>query len=135
MSGQTSLGGGGEHAWNIVKINGRNYYLDVVWNLASRENGFRCYDYFNLTDSAIAVDHFDYRGTPICSDRKENYFEMNGLEATSERQIKKLIKSQIQNEKREIYYRLTSKTWNTMDYVARKSIKYALDLCSSDFHG
>lgn len=60
---------GWDHAWNIVKINGRYYHLDTTWDdpvTSSGENLLR-YDYFNLSDSQISKDHFwDKEKYPAC---------------------------------------------------------------------
>ena len=43
------------HMWNAVQLDGEWYHLDVTWN--DTLAGFISHEYFNLTDSAIAVDH------------------------------------------------------------------------------
>ncbi len=45
---------GGNHAWNIVELDGDHYNVDVTWNDA--DFGFN-YNYFNITDSQISADH------------------------------------------------------------------------------
>lgn len=58
------------HAWNIVEIDGHYYHLDTTWDdpvTPTGENWLR-YDYFNLSDSEIAKDHFwDRDKYPTCS--------------------------------------------------------------------
>lgn len=47
------------HMWNIVRIDGEWYHLDVTWDdpvTISADPGCR-YDYFNLTDEYISEDH------------------------------------------------------------------------------
>ena len=67
------------HAWNIVKVNGNPYHLDATWDIANSTKSSVCYDYFNLTDEQIAIDHRDFRDTPKCSALSENYYHKNGL--------------------------------------------------------
>jgi len=52
------VGGWGGHAWNIVKIDGKYYHLDVTWDdPVPDEKGRVLYWYFNLTDEQISNDH------------------------------------------------------------------------------
>lgn len=45
------------HAWNILKIQGVYYHLDVTFDLTlSRYGAFR-FDYFNLDDKQMFKDH------------------------------------------------------------------------------
>ncbi len=47
------------HMWNLVRIDGAWYHLDVTWDdplVLSAENVQR-FDYFNVTDAKIAIDH------------------------------------------------------------------------------
>lgn len=48
VAGRTS---GGDHEWNIIKLDDGYYHVDVTWMQASGER------YFCLTDDEIAVDH------------------------------------------------------------------------------
>lgn len=67
------------HAWNIVKVNGNPYHLDATWDIANSTKSSICYDYFNLTDKLISIDHRDYHETPKCFTLSENYYTKNGL--------------------------------------------------------
>ncbi len=54
----TGTADGGDHAWNIIEIEGEFYNIDLTWDDSiSEAYGSRVYTYFNLTDSAISVDH------------------------------------------------------------------------------
>ncbi|WDV45688.1 S-layer homology domain-containing protein [Clostridiaceae bacterium M8S5] len=44
------------HAWNLVKIDGKYYHLDVTWD-DDDENQKACYDFFNLTDEEMRKTH------------------------------------------------------------------------------
>lgn len=57
----------GRHAWNIVKIDGKYYHLDVTF-MAGAGGGVFCNRYFNYTDEQISEDHKWERSCyPICS--------------------------------------------------------------------
>ena len=45
------------HAWNVIRIDGKYYHLDVTFdNTLSRDDAVR-YDYVNLADKQIFRDH------------------------------------------------------------------------------
>lgn len=70
----TGKAGGGNHAWNIVRINGAYYHADVTWDDAY-ENSISC-GYFNLTSAQMLNDH-TLKDTPymlpICTETTHNY--------------------------------------------------------------
>lgn len=43
----------GDHAWNIIKLGGRYYNIDVTWDDTTPST----YDYYNKTDKEYAVTH------------------------------------------------------------------------------
>ncbi len=49
---------GGAHAWNIVKINGEYYNVDISWDdsLSNGDSG-RSYRYYNVKDSKFSLSH------------------------------------------------------------------------------
>lgn len=62
------------HSWNCVWIEGKPYHLDVTWDTTLTQPGGPVrYDYLNLDDGAIALDHYDFSG-PACTDRAGSYF-------------------------------------------------------------
>jgi len=57
------------HAWNIVKIGGNYYQLDITWDDPITPDGRpnKTYEYFNITDAKLALDHV-WSGTyPRCT--------------------------------------------------------------------
>lgn len=61
----------GNHAWNMVRLNGEWYCVDPTWDLnpgiATRDGEtFVQYEYFNVTSQHMAdTDHqWDYDNTP-----------------------------------------------------------------------
>lgn len=65
-----STGYAGEnHAWNIVKLDGRYYNVDVTWDDTKPDS----YDYFNRTDADFAETHIRKRLSvylPVCDGTK-----------------------------------------------------------------
>lgn len=87
---------GGAHMWNLARIDGQWYHLDVTWD----DNGeLPAYRYLNLTDKMIQEDHTIYpqAGTdesrsaqeiynlplPSCTSEKANYFRAKGVKIDS----------------------------------------------------
>jgi len=73
------------HAWNIVKINGKPYHLDVTFDMsmmaqgnAALKNQVKRYDYFNLSDGDIKKDHVIKGIAPACT-TVGDYFSVNSL--------------------------------------------------------
>lgn len=74
--------GDGDHMWNIVKINGNYYHLDLTWDdpvSSNSSSSMSVHTYFNLTDDAIGINHSDFSYTPGCTATDENYSIKNGL--------------------------------------------------------
>ncbi|MBO5459732.1 MAG: hypothetical protein J5981_05735 [Lachnospira sp.] len=54
----TGYANGGNHAWNIVYIDGKYYNVDLSWDDSLGDiSETISYAYFNLSDKAISVDH------------------------------------------------------------------------------
>jgi len=84
----TSRGSG--HAWNIVKINGQYYHLDVTWDDPITKDGTNLltYRYFNLNDKEMAKDHsWDKNIYPACTDTEFNYYVYNDLIVSDKNQF------------------------------------------------
>ncbi len=78
----TGTADGGDHAWNIISIDGNFYNVDLTWDDSISESyGSSVYTYFNLTDSEIGVDHS--RSTlsanlPACTSTEMSYTNVYG---------------------------------------------------------
>lgn len=113
VTGCATSGGGAyeNHAWNIVWLNGKTYYVDVTWDDASvknsdstyRETGIS-YGYFNINSEMLAKDHIINKSCrydsasgnyllsaidngyelPSCTSLDENYYKKDGIWLTSE---------------------------------------------------
>ena len=54
----TGTASGGDHAWNIISVDGDFYNVDLTWDDSISESyGSSVYTYFNLTDEEISDDH------------------------------------------------------------------------------
>lgn len=89
-----ALSGSGQrigHAWNMVTIEGETYHVDVTWDDPLMKDGSQVlsYSYFNLTDEAIAQDHFwERREYDTCSATAFNYYVYNRQVVYSKSQLK-----------------------------------------------
>lgn len=70
------------HMWNIVKINGNNYHLDVTWddNDQTDSPDIKTHLYFNVTTKQISTNHFNIKPENIdCTATEFNYARAEGL--------------------------------------------------------
>ena len=78
------------HMWNVVRIDGKYYHLDVTFdNSLSKDDVIR-YDYVNLSDSQIFRDHEPviYK-LPVCSDADHTYYREKKLSWTKYEDVRK----------------------------------------------
>ncbi|MBD5470646.1 MAG: hypothetical protein HDR19_05910 [Lachnospiraceae bacterium] len=89
----TGYTGAERHAWNLVRVNGKYYYLDPTWGDASysysgsegMENAVFLppinYDYFLVTTNEITRTHSfeDLVELPSCESTEDNYYVREGL--------------------------------------------------------
>lgn len=54
------------HAWNLVNIDGIPYQLDVTWDMGRCVGDEISYEYFNLIDELMEVDHIPENILPRC---------------------------------------------------------------------
>lgn len=78
------------HAWNIVRIGGKYYHLDVTFdNTLSNEHGIR-YDYFNLSDAQFFRDHEPVIWkVPACEDGEHTYYREKKISFTKYEDVQK----------------------------------------------
>ena len=81
------------HTWNIVKIGGTYYHLDVTFDNTlgkDRETSEIRYDYFNLDDSQIFRDHEPLIApAPHCGDHEHFYYKEKKLSFTKKEDVYK----------------------------------------------
>ena len=58
------------HLWNAVELDGEWYYLDATWD--DQEDEFQRYEYFNVDDELLSVDHTLSRSFTLMSDDEIN---------------------------------------------------------------
>lgn len=130
--------GNERHEWNIVKLDGEYYMLDVTWdNPYSDEKGKNkstgiSYDYFNVTNDMIAQSHsWDKEKYPIAKGTKYNYFKYNNMVANNYDEFKNLVIKSIKQGKKDISVYVNSFNANTykLEFIFdhhRGSISYSV---------
>lgn len=99
------------HAWNLVRVNGKYYYLDPTWGDASYsysgdenpdDETFSPsinYDYFLVTTDEILRTHSfeDIVELPVCDSMEDNYYVREGLYFTGydEQQLENIFDSEL----------------------------------------
>lgn len=101
----------GPHAWNIVKLDNTPYHIDVTWDIGSvtSANYKNSYDYFNVSDDIISIDHKAYDELPKCKSLELNYFTKNKLVFNSKIQLLAYIGKALASGKTEFYFRVEGK--------------------------
>lgn len=69
------------HLWNMVELDGEQYFLDVTWDDPDFEDSSSpSHLYFNVTESFISETHSDFDSNSVhCTGTKYNYFVYNNL--------------------------------------------------------
>ena len=71
------------HAWNILRIGGNYYHLDVTFDNSLGHDGIIRYDYFNLDDTLLFRDHEPVMyQAPGCGDGGRFYYKEKKLSFT-----------------------------------------------------
>lgn len=78
------------HAWNIVRIGGKYYQLDVTFDNSLGHGEVKRYDYFNLEDKQFFKDHEPViYETPRCVDGNYFYYKEKKLSFTKPEDVAK----------------------------------------------
>ena len=93
------------HAWNVIRIGGQYYHLDVTFdNTLSKKDPVR-YDYVNLSDSQIFRDHEPVIWTvPSCTDGDHTYYREKKLSFTKIEDVKKRAMQAAKKKKTLIFH-------------------------------
>lgn len=116
------------HAWNIVKIDGDYYHVDLTWNDPITQDGtdMLSHNYFNLTDKELAEDHFwDRSKHPPCTATKYNYFFYNNIIIDNYQDFCVQIQDSLQNRIEEISFKVND--YNKDVYDIRSAVKKAFN--------
>ncbi len=127
---------GGGHAWNIVKIDGDYYYMDVTWSdqsdtiQAVRRDTYNL-NWFCVTSEELLVRH-DLKycpiEMPICTATRANFFCHNGwmLESYDLEKLKEITKAAVEGGLMFVSFKCTKKS--VFDEVKNKLFTVGTDL-------
>jgi len=82
------------HAWNIVRINKKNFHLDATFDMGVTKKQVR-YDYFNLSDSWISIDHELPGGLPKCTVSGQDFYAIRNMTASSPSEFIAIIRKNL----------------------------------------
>lgn len=104
-----------DHAWNLVKIDGRNVHIDLTWDICLSEEDHVRYDYFCLNDKSIFRDHLllDEDFFPKADNESFDYYKNAGCDISDENELRKYINDSINSSMGYLCYRVQEKS----DYV------------------
>ena len=72
------------HTWNVLTIDGKRYHMDATFD-NSLQRGVRRYDYYNLDDRHIFLDHQQLvLPVPACTEDKGYYYRSVSLTKTED---------------------------------------------------
>lgn len=94
------------HAWNMVKIDDKPYYVDLTWDINLSDKDIIRHDYFNLTDTDIAIDHSIDKSLPSCKAHDDNYFYKNGLIITRRSDLRRIVADKITKGENSIEFKI-----------------------------
>jgi hypothetical protein len=94
-----------DHAWNMLKLEGQYYHVDVCWDdvIATEGHGIRSYSYFNLNDQDMSQDHsWNRQQYPVCNAGSYNYYFYNNLLVQDYQAFKTRLNSLLSNGNSEL---------------------------------
>jgi len=91
------------HAWNLVEINGKDYFVDVTANdPINNENNYMKYTFFNVPFSFMTKGHTFEKDYPFVNSIEDNYFFRRGLYFESIESINSYIYNELSKDAEEI---------------------------------
>lgn len=122
------------HAWNIVKIDGEYYHLDLTYDDPVTEDGTNVlkHDYFNLPDSEMMLYcDWDKAAYPACTSTENSYFTKYNMVARDKIAFSKAVQNGI--EKRHSTIELKVLDYSQSNYT--RSDIYDIVFLSKDVTG
>lgn len=110
------------HAWNVIKIGGQYYHLDVTFDNTVSKCGVIRYDYFNLADKHVYRDHEPViTKMPECSNSEHFYYKEKKISFTKLEEIEKRASQAVKKKKVFLFH------WRG-GYLTKEVLKDILDI-------
>lgn len=105
----------GPHAWNIVNLDNTPYHVDITWDIGARTATSEeiSYDYFNISDGLIGIDHKAEDKLPECKSLELNYFTKKNIVFSSKTLLLAYVAKMVGMGHNELYFRLEGKLNNS----------------------
>lgn len=104
--------------------------VDVTWDIKKKGDISCIYDYLNLNDSLIKLDHtWDDKIIPRCNSVKHNYYNKNKLYVRSLDQIPDYICRKIAGGETSIVFKFAEKLPAQVEIVEKISLGLSKALC------
>lgn len=132
---------GDPHAWNLVKLDGQFYHLDITWNdtIKNEDDQNIRYYYFNLDDTAISRDHtWDRADYPACTSKKYEYYTYNNLVVKNQHEFIDRVVEEVRNGNRSITLKILDTGMFNIDNATEEIVGNLCLGCRyiyNDFHG
>ncbi len=112
------------HAWNMIKINGKYGHVDVTWDMcSSRISNQYCYDYFGVSDKVFSANH-SWKEYPVCVEHGGlTYFEQTGKLFKNPAKLKQYVKKELSKHPSKLYFQLDN-TASITDKLIEKIKRY-----------
>ena len=110
------------HAWNIVKLAGKTYHLDVTFDMTLKDKINR-YDYFNLSDDEVKKDHIFFGDVPPCSATGDDFYSINSLFVNNMGELENFIGEALKHGKRHILVKIKNEPYT--DEIANRILAIA----------
>lgn len=119
------------HAWNIVKIDGEYYHLDVTYDDPAMDDGTNMliHDYFNLPDNEMKLYcDWDTTAYPTCTSTKNSYFTKYNMVARDKSAFSKAVQDGLEKRRSRIELKVLDYSQNN---YTKKDI-YSIVINSND---
>lgn len=105
------------HAWNLVRIEGKNFGVDATWDINASQKQFIRHDYLLLPDSMMQKDHQCTVHIPQCETQGQDFLSRSGRTFRGERQISDYVASRVQTGHRRAEFRFLTEATNPYQIV------------------
>ena len=110
------------HAWNLVQINDCYSHLDVTFDITLMENEIERFDYFNLSDDEISLDHLILtKDVPHCN-LSRCYYKTHNLIMYMQKDFYVFLEKQLASNNKDVVFKLPY----TQDFEGSKNKVYEM---------